>query len=250
MASNAVSTPSTALSKAKQPTFIDWLKPRRGVAITRLKNNGFAMVIMLIITQLLPIIPSPLACLWMVVTGGKNISQGTRVACWIGELCCPALFFFQLTGRRLELAILAILSANIAQAYLGLKYPPPPCDPMNSPAKRAQLRSPPPARPMKATTSFVRLSFISTMISDTQILRLNLQQTPQSFNLFSSSFAQSPLSTSSRIINYKPPASMSSPAGMTPFGNSLNSSTQSSSSFMMSSPLAYRSGRPSSTVRK
>lgn len=76
---------ATLSSKSSQLTFLDWLKPRRGVAITRIKNNGFAMIVALLISQLSPITPSPLTCLWMVLAGGGGMGLSTRLACWIGK---------------------------------------------------------------------------------------------------------------------------------------------------------------------
>ncbi|KAH8111766.1 hypothetical protein DFH11DRAFT_576752 [Phellopilus nigrolimitatus] len=193
-----VLTTAAAAGKAKQHSYLDWLKPRRGAAIAKLKNNGFAMLVALLVTQLSPITPSPLTCLWMLVSGGKGMSSGLRLVCWI------------------ELAIFAFLSANIFQGYIGLKYPPPPCEPLGSPAKRAQLHSPPAARPLKTFTPV---------------------STPLKASSFASSYAPSPVSTPSRIINYKSP--LPSSTSTSPFYNSLNSSTLSASS-LMSSPLAYR----------
>lgn len=60
-----------------------------------------------------------------------------------------------------ELAVFTVLSLNILQAYIGLKYPPPHCQPLESPVKRAQVQSPPPARPLKLGTPLV--SFTSSI---------------------------------------------------------------------------------------
>ena len=71
-------------NKATQPTLLDWLKPRRGVAISRLKNNGFAMIVALLVAQLSPVTPSPLTSLWVVLSGGGGTAPSTRLLCWIG----------------------------------------------------------------------------------------------------------------------------------------------------------------------
>ncbi|THH05061.1 hypothetical protein EW145_g5071 [Phellinidium pouzarii] len=200
----ATTTKSTeSMAKTRQQAFFDWLKPRRGVAIARLKNNGFAMIVALLVTQLFPLVPSPLTSLWMAITGGRDMDSWTRWLCWI------------------ELALFSVMSANILQAYIGIRYPPPPCKPIESPSKRTQLRSPPPPRPLKTFTP----------------------TSSQRRTHFSSTYLPSPLSTPSRIINYKSPFTTSSPSP-SPFFGSLNSSTLSSSSPLMSSPLAYR-GRQS-----
>jgi hypothetical protein len=55
-------------------------------------------------------------------------------------------------------------------------------------------------------------------------------------------YQPSPVSTPSRIVNYRPSTSSKATS---PFGNSFNSSTLSSSSILMSSPLAAYGGRHS-----
>ncbi|EJC99574.1 uncharacterized protein FOMMEDRAFT_170239 [Fomitiporia mediterranea MF3/22] len=191
MASEATSShgPPIAL------TLFDWLKPRRSVAVARLKNNCFALVILLLITQLAPIVPSPITCLSMLLKDGKERNFALRWLCWI------------------ELALFSILSANIVQSYIGIRYPPTPCGPVNSPAKQVQAQTPQLARPLKS---------FSTPLS---------QKGPS----LSSSYA-TPISTPSRMGNYKGPLATSSPSS-SPFQNSLNSSFSAS---LLSSPLAHR----------
>lgn len=45
---------------------LDFLKPRRGVAIARLKNNGLVAVVFFVVTVLAPGLPSPLTAFWRV----------------------------------------------------------------------------------------------------------------------------------------------------------------------------------------
>ena len=148
---------STELSKnAHAQNLLDWLKPRRSVAIARLRKNGFALAVALVVTQLAPVVPSPLSCLWLLISDGRGMSGPMRWACWIGELLTLQLTKTPSTDVCTELAVFAILSANILQAYLGLKYPPPPCNPVDSPARRAQARNPPPAPPARNISPLVR----------------------------------------------------------------------------------------------
>ena len=86
MSSAAIVAASSDIRIPNPNAFIDWLKPRRSVAIARLKYNGFAMVVTLLVAQLAPIVPTPTTCLWMVATGGSGMSYGIRWLCWIGEL--------------------------------------------------------------------------------------------------------------------------------------------------------------------
>lgn len=86
---------------------------------------------------------------------------------------------------------------------------------------------------------FLNLRFSSIKLANNVVLQQSSRPLQASFS--ASSYAPSPISTPSRIINYKPPTTGS------PFNNSLNSSTLSNS---MSSPLAYRARQSNSIVRK
>lgn len=77
-------TPSPPQASPKSQSLLDWLKPHRSVAIARLKNNGLAMVVLLLVTQLAPITPSPLRCLWLVLGGGKGMSGLMYWSCCAG----------------------------------------------------------------------------------------------------------------------------------------------------------------------
>ncbi|KAL5492862.1 hypothetical protein ACEPAI_4310 [Sanghuangporus weigelae] len=181
---------------------IDWLKPRRSVAITRLKNNGFALVVMLLVTQLAPIVPAPTTCLWLVATGGSGMNHGTRLLCWI------------------ELAIYTILFTNILQSYIAIRYPPPQCGPSGTPAKHVQLRSPPPTRPLKdftPTISRMKSSAVSPFASPGSPSRSyaaplsNSSPSPLQSSLnssFSASLLSSPLGYRSRQYHTQPVRSL------------------------------------------
>ena len=74
--------------KMKQSTFLEWVLPRRTVAVVRLRNNSFALVVLLLVAQLAPIVPSPTTCLWLLFAGRKGIGKIAQWLCWIGEQCC------------------------------------------------------------------------------------------------------------------------------------------------------------------
>ncbi len=60
---------------------LDFLKPRRGVAIVRLKNNGLGAVVFFVVTLLAPGVPSPLNAFWTVFlsqSGAGTISRGGK----------------------------------------------------------------------------------------------------------------------------------------------------------------------------
>ena len=80
-------TPSAPRATSKSQSFLDWLKPHRSVAIARLKNNGLAMTVLLLITQLSPITPPPLKCLWLMLTGGRGMSGWAFWSCCGGTQC-------------------------------------------------------------------------------------------------------------------------------------------------------------------
>lgn len=141
-----------------QTGLLDWLKPRRSVAIARLRQNGFALAIALVITQLAPVVPSPLTCLWLLVSDGRGLSGFVRWMCWIGKSVTPEATLHCLTPHT-ELLVFTILGVNILQAYWGLKYPLPPSNPLESPAKRAQAKHLPSAPPPRTVSSLVRPRF-------------------------------------------------------------------------------------------
>lgn len=84
----SASESKTAISKASKGSaisFLDWLKPRRSVAIARLRHNGFALAVALIFTQLAPVVPSPLSCLFMVLVDDRGLTKAEAWMCRIGE---------------------------------------------------------------------------------------------------------------------------------------------------------------------
>lgn len=68
------------------PRYTDYVKPRRSEAIIRLKNNGFASVIFLLVSFLTPLLPSPWSCLGLLLWGGYGMGLWTKMLCWLGAL--------------------------------------------------------------------------------------------------------------------------------------------------------------------
>lgn len=84
MSTAAVDNNASKPKQPREPSLIDWLKPRKGVAKTRLKNNGFMLIVVLVVTTLLPVVPSPWTCLWILFFGPKNLSSWVVRACYTG----------------------------------------------------------------------------------------------------------------------------------------------------------------------
>ncbi|KAI8972438.1 hypothetical protein BD414DRAFT_500311 [Trametes punicea] len=194
VAVTTISSSSTSL--------LDWFKPIRSEAIARLRTNSLGLVGTVIFSNLLPV-PS----LWKAFD-----------VVWRGRPASTPYYYLCLA----ELALLAILVCNIAQAGYALKYPRAPLPPPPSPAKAAK------STPLSPPSRQWRLSGISPNSS------------PQRQKAFSS-YAPSPVSTPSRTINYTIPASVSSPPDA-----SIASSVSLPGS--PASPLAAYRGRHSAAV--
>ncbi len=73
---------STTIAPARPAhRHLDFLKPRRGVAIVRLKNNGLGAVVFFVVTLLAPGVPSPLNAFWTVFlsqSGAGTLSRGGK----------------------------------------------------------------------------------------------------------------------------------------------------------------------------
>ncbi len=170
-----------------------------------------------------------------------------------------------------------MLGLNIFQAYYALRHPPPPFPPLDSPAKRAQPKSAPPTpvhRPLNVTSAKVRSPSFSFTFQMCSIFQISLTQStsPTKHPFLSTSVANSasnptavptslpsyqpsPLSSPSRIVNYKPasgpfpspsPLSTAKSAESTNnnnkmFDTSVNSNL-SNSSFNLSSPSPVMGG--------
>jgi len=189
---------------------LDWLKPRRSEAITRIRSNGFGLVIALIVTVLLPF-PKP----WVAF---QVVSAHEDVGAFYWSLCAAECF------------ILGVMGVNILQASYALQYPPTPHPPMSAstPAKAPFS----PQSPQASTPR--RLGLLSASSS------------PQPQKAFSSSYAASPISTPSRTLKYSIPHSASSPFDMSL--NSSTTSLPNSPSPILNSPLAAYRGKHSNYV--
>lgn len=156
------------------------------------------------------------------------------------RLTIPAMDGSSATRFAAEIALLAVLLFNVAQASYALKYPRVPPPPAPSPARKAKDTPLSPARQWRlssSTTPNVRFCI--------EQLGLNLpwtspQSSPQRQKAFSS-YAPSPVSTPSRIVNYTIPGSVASPPDAS-FASSMSIPGS------PASPLAAYRGRHSASV--
>ncbi|KDQ62400.1 hypothetical protein JAAARDRAFT_30307 [Jaapia argillacea MUCL 33604] len=190
----------------------DWLKPSRSEALVRVRNSAFALLTVLLVTSLLPLFYSPIACLKVLWSQPETDPNQ-----WRRTMCAS------------EVMVIGVLGLNILQGAYALKYPRAPLPPLPSPAKT--IKSP-------ATTPAQRRFKVLSPQSSPQ------QQKP--FSASTSSYPPSPLSTPSRTVQYTFP----SPSPFNTSLNSSSMSLPSSPSPMppLSSSLAAYRGKHSTSV--
>ena len=152
---------------------VAFFKPQRSEAVARLRTNGFAFVVVLIATNLLPL-PSPWTAFrvaWINANGSANLDVG---GIWYG-LCVTGASHLDLvpcptTHVNTELLLFALLSANLFQAVYALQYPPPASPPF-TPSRPKSFIS-----PSNLSSSQRRLSGISTVSSNSTDAIISLTQ--------------------------------------------------------------------------
>ncbi|KLO19094.1 hypothetical protein SCHPADRAFT_899195 [Schizopora paradoxa] len=210
--------------------YLDFLKPRRGVAIVRLKNNGLGAVVFFVVTLLAPGVPSPLHAFWIVLLSQSGSSlRGGKVKAGSGGRILDGTAW---TISVVELLVFALLSFNIVQSCFALKYPPAPCNtpatPSHSPAKKIQV---PVMSPLGASTSSPNRGPFPSLATPPRLSSSTYQPSP----------TPSTLSQNYKLSRITSPTSPQQ--GSSPFNNSFSSSLGSSTSTPFASPLAYRSTR-------
>jgi hypothetical protein len=186
----ASSTISSALS-----TVTNHLKPHKAEAIQRIRYNALCLFTTLVMSYLLPLpsLPSALR------TAFKSSPYAAWSNQWVWEQMC-----------LLEMAVVTLLCYNILEAAYAIKYPRTPLAPLTSPARvhtpHASLTTP--KRPFKVlspnTSPQPQKPFGFSPSSSTSL-------TSASVALSSSNppYAQSPVSTPSRVLHYTIPPSSS-----------------------------------------
>ncbi|KAJ7227277.1 hypothetical protein GGX14DRAFT_555845 [Mycena pura] len=164
---------------------VDYFKPHRTEALLRIRRNVFALLLIAVLSSLVPRIPA-LPTALAVVLSYKRHRWGSIYAsfCVLGKVRPPDS----------QVGVVVLLSLNILQACLAVKYPRTPLPPSPSPAKTKGLHMSPPT-PQRS-------------------LRLSPNSSPQPQKSFSfgasasalqsstSTYPPSPLSTPSRVLQY------------------------------------------------
>ncbi|KAF9475284.1 hypothetical protein BDN70DRAFT_883917 [Pholiota conissans] len=205
-------------------TVANKLKPHKAEAIQRIRFNVLVITSVVILSYLLPI-PSAFSA---VTIPFRDIDQEAWTIEWFWQWFAVA-----------EFALLALCFYNVLEAGYALKYPRTPLSPITSPAKAKRQSSSltTPKRPFKVlspnSSPQPQKPFAFSPTASTSFSSASL-------NLSSSSipYAQSPISTPSRVIHYSPV-----PSSLT------NTMTSSTSDYLQSpSPVisAYR-GKHTST---
>ncbi|KAJ7707616.1 hypothetical protein B0H17DRAFT_523982 [Mycena rosella] len=108
----------------------DYFKPHRAEALSRIRSNAFAVLLIAVLSSLLPRIPALPTALAVALSGTRHRSWS---ADGIYALFC-----------MLEVGAVALLSLNILQAVYAVKYPRAPIPPSPSPAKSKAIHMAPP----------------------------------------------------------------------------------------------------------
>ncbi|KAF8185204.1 hypothetical protein BJ912DRAFT_973898 [Pholiota molesta] len=200
------------------------LKPHKAEAIQRLRFNVLYVLAVLILSYLLPI-PS-------VLEASRTVLRGIDQPAWSAE------WFWQWFSVA-ELSLTALFSYNILESAYAIKYPRAPLPSITSPAKaKTQVSSlATPKRPFKVlspnSSPQPQKPFAFSPAASTSL-------TSASLNLSSAPYAQSPVSTPSRVLHYSPLPS-----------SSTNTQASSTSEFLSTpSPVisAYRGKHASTEV--
>ncbi|KAJ6513160.1 hypothetical protein C8R45DRAFT_336284 [Mycena sanguinolenta] len=180
----------------------NYLKLNRADALLRIRRNGFALLLLVSLSTLIPRIPA-LPTALAVALSGRRYRWGT--ADWIYTWFCV------LVGA------VFLMSLNVLQGVYAVQYPRPPPPPSPSPAKSkaVHLTTPTPKRSFKLSpNSSPQLQKSFSFGTSGSML--------QSSTSSSSVYPSSPLSTPSRVLNYSFPASTSSTSTFMSSTSSIN----------------------------
>ncbi|TFK62790.1 hypothetical protein BDN72DRAFT_889940 [Pluteus cervinus] len=187
MAQSATTTRASSLKPGASITLVDHFKPHRSEALQRLRLNGFSLLTLFLLSNLLPL-PS--------LQSAFHVLMAKEREEWNFE-------WWWKWGCLLEATIALTLTYNVFESVYALKYPRAPLPPVNTPAKSKSLAvstptpkrafttlspftSPQPQKPFTPTASFSASTFLSS--SPTKY-----QATPQA--------------TPSRVMQYSMPSS-------------------------------------------
>ncbi|PPR04915.1 hypothetical protein CVT24_007159 [Panaeolus cyanescens] len=187
-----MSTTITATKTSSITTVIDRFKPHKAEALQRIRVNGLCLVTVLVLSYLLPL-PSLFHAM-------RTLFRPSDFARWSSDWWYEWVCI-------IEMGLITVLSYNILEGVYAIKYPRAPLPAIMSPAKAKS--------PVKTTTKTPSRPF--------KILSPNTSPQPQkpfafspsasltsaSIALASSGYKQSPVSTPSRVIQYKMPLSSS-----------------------------------------
>ncbi|KIM42703.1 hypothetical protein M413DRAFT_444375 [Hebeloma cylindrosporum] len=181
-------TVSSALSAVS-----NHLKPHKSEAIQRLRYNALFLLTTLVISYLLPL-PSLPSALRTAFRTSHHVAWSKE---WLWEWMC-----------LLELAVVTLFGYNALEAIYAIKYPRKPLPPLTSPMRVHTPKSSKatPKRPFKVlspnSSPQPQKPFAFSPSSSTSL-------GSASMILSSSSYAQSPVSTPSRVLHYTIPPSSS-----------------------------------------
>ncbi|KAF8159228.1 hypothetical protein B0H34DRAFT_767419 [Crassisporium funariophilum] len=218
---------ATAFLSSTLATVSNHLKPHRAEAIQRIRSNTLCLVTFLILSYLLPF-PSLFTAIRTFFVASNYKPWTTE---WFYEWICV-----------IEMGVVSVFSYNILEAAFAIKYPRAPLPQVTSPMKPHAVGtfSPTPKRPFQVlspnsspqTQKAFAFSPSSSLTSASMSFSSSLSN--------NTTYAQSPISTPSRVLHYSVPLSSST--------NTAASSTSTAEYLATPSPVisAYR-GKHSST---
>ncbi|KAF8888099.1 hypothetical protein BD779DRAFT_1785955 [Infundibulicybe gibba] len=210
---------STSYLSSTMLAISNHFRPHRAEALQRIRTNAFCFLVILVVSNLLPL-PSLQAAL-------RNMFFTTQLERWSSD------WFFR-WFCLFEVAIVSILGFNILEGVVAIRYPRAPLPPLASPA-RSKLIHKSPAQPQRAR------SVLSPNSSPQPQKPFSYSQSMSALSASGGKYPASPLSTPSRTIQYTIPPS-------TP--NTSISSLAGAGYLSTPSPIvsAYRGKHPSGSL--
>ncbi|KAF9040789.1 hypothetical protein BJ165DRAFT_1530655 [Panaeolus papilionaceus] len=187
-----MSTTTTVTKTSSISMVIDRFKPHKAEALQRIRVNGLCLVTVLVLSYLLPL-PS-------LLHGAKMLFRHSNYpkwsSDWVYEWACT-----------IEMGLITIFSYNILEGIYAIKYPRAALPAIASPAQGrspAQTATKTPSRPFKVLSPNT-----SPQPQKPFAFSPSASLTSASIALASSGYKPSPVSTPSRVIQYKMPLSSS-----------------------------------------
>lgn len=171
MAQSATTTRASPLKPTASITLVDHFKPHRSEALQRLRLNGFSLLTLFLLSNLLPL-PSLQSAFHVLMAKEReewNFEWWWKWGCLLGPSIVlldsfrdKLMFVFWFT----EATIALTLTYNVFESVYALKYPRAPLPPVHTPAKSKNLAvsTPTPKRAFTTLSPFVCHPFLLSIM--------------------------------------------------------------------------------------